>query len=98
MNVDCEVCKQTMNEGCGCLVEHYEIGRFIYSRIKVGDADDLFDDLPYDYICRDCNAGYGQFHHSGCSKEVCPHCKSQAFLCDCVKAVNQSVLCLRAIR
>lgn len=55
-----------------------------YSRIKVGDPDDLIPDMGRDDHCRDCNARTGQYHHVGCALERCPICREQFFLCGCV--------------
>ncbi|MDR0531395.1 MAG: hypothetical protein LBG83_04950 [Oscillospiraceae bacterium] len=77
----CNICKHTMAPECGCSLARYKAEGKFYDRIRVGSREDI---IPETMLCRDCNAGIGQYHHLGCAQERCPMCREQFFLCDCI--------------
>ena len=77
----CNVCKSEMRPNCGCDIAKFRLGDRRYERIRTGYKDDI---IPGTTICRDCNAGAGQYHHLGCAQERCPNCLQQFFLCHCL--------------
>lgn len=81
----CEYCGKVMLDCDGC-----EVTTLImnddkeYDRIPVGAEGDLYYGYADEgFRCRDCNASYGTYHHSGCDAETCPKCHEQLLDCDC---------------
>lgn len=85
MKATCVFCKQKMEEGNGCTI----------AKETMGDGR-ILDRLPYrgetGPFCGDCNAGVGQFHHSGCDLERCASCNLQALGCDCYLTEEEKIL------
>jgi len=77
----CNVCKYGMGPNRGCSAARYKVNGKFYDRIRVGSCEDI---IPETTLCRDCNAGKGQYHHLGCAQERCPMCREQFFLCRCI--------------
>jgi hypothetical protein len=71
-----------MDPGVGCSLTHVSKTRRGKSvkRVFCGDAGDWGAGDP-DYVCNDCNAGFGQPHHPGCDTERCPSCGGQMLGC-----------------
>lgn len=85
MKAKCEYCGKVMLESDGCDdgILTLNDGKD-YKRIAVGDEFDYFYEIAdEDFRCHDCNAAYGEYHHSGCDCEVCPKCHEQFIGCDC---------------
>ena len=53
-----------------------------YSPIKVGEAEDMTDLLGGK--CSECGANMYEYHHVGCSLEICPVCRQHRSSCECV--------------
>lgn len=81
----CEYCNKDMLKSNGCDVALLTMNDGEdYLRIAVGEEGDLFYGLADEgFRCHDCNAAYGEFHHSGCDCERCPKCHEQLLSCDC---------------
>lgn len=79
----CSDCGKEMSPGTGCGCSHIMLGGKDYERIKAGDDLDFDPNMEVGDVCHDCNAGLGQYHHSGCDAERCPVCSGQLISCDC---------------
>jgi len=80
----CKVCCHQMEPKRGCTLSHLIINGKSHERIKVCSPQDLLcNEMDESFICHDCNAGAGQYHHLGCDSERCVVCQDQLFLCDC---------------
>ena len=79
----CSDCGKEMAPGNGCTCSSIMLGGKTYERIKVGDERDFEPNMSAGEVCHDCNAGVGQYHHSGCDAERCPACGGQLITCDC---------------
>jgi len=53
-----------------------------YNPVKVGEAEDSTYIL--EGKCSECGAHIYEYHHAGCSFEICPVCRQQRSFCDCV--------------
>ena len=81
----CKDCDQQMAPKNGCLFSRIQINGKTYTRVKHGDAGDFGEGITdKDFVCHDCNAGIGQYHHMGCDAERCPKCHMQLLGCDCL--------------
>lgn len=79
----CEVCHREMLNGAGCAVSKIHIGGKVYERIPVGGKSDWGEKGGMNYVCHDCAAKQGTYHHWGCDIERCPVCGRQLISCDC---------------
>ncbi|MEG1013683.1 MAG: hypothetical protein RSE58_06195 [Clostridia bacterium] len=79
----CQVCQCEMLTANGCAVNKIHIGGKAYERIPVGGKGDWGKDEGANYVCSDCGAHQGGFHHWGCDVERCPACGRQLISCDC---------------
>ena len=79
----CKTCKGDMLHVDGCEPFILIHGCKQYSRVKVGDAGDMYENGNADTRCTDCGARYGHYHHYGCDCENCPVCDDQLIFCDC---------------
>ena len=79
----CEICGQEMLGAHGCTVSKVHISGKVYDRIPVGGKGDWGEQEGADYVCGDCGAHQGGFHHWGCDVERCPACGMQLISCDC---------------
>ena len=79
----CSDCGREMTPGTGCGCSQVSLGGKTYERIRAGDDRDFDPDMADGDVCHDCNAGLGQYHHSGCDAERCPCCGGQLLSCDC---------------
>jgi hypothetical protein len=79
----CTDCGLDMLTADGCTMENIETKGKSYKRIKCGDAGDWGEDEGAGYVCHDCNAKPGHYHHLGCDTERCPKCGGQLISCGC---------------
>lgn len=82
----CRCCYQRKKPRHGCFLSYVRIKKSIFKRIKVGSALSIEADtgkVKRDYLCKECNAGKGQYHHYGCKMERCPFCTNQLVGCRC---------------
>ena len=82
MTIRCKICGRDMNKDNGCSLSSLYINKIKYTRIKVGDPDDLRS-IPKGKRCPDCGAKYGYYHHYCCDGETCPKCHQQLLSCEC---------------
>jgi len=66
-------CGKEMSPGNGCLFNFFET--------KSGKELERIPHSEQEF-CNDCNVGFGQYHHSECNVERCPHCGQQALGCE----------------
>jgi len=80
----CITCKNDVLKSDGCKPFLYSTdGKKQYSRIKVGDAGDMYESSGTDSRCTDCGAKHGHSHHFNCDCECCPVCGGQLITCGC---------------
>jgi len=82
----CRFCYQRKAPKYGCYLSYIIINRRIYKRIKIGSSLSTEADtgkIGKDYLCPDCNAGKGQYHHYNCFMERCPVCVEPLIGCRC---------------
>ena len=70
----CNVCKGDMSKVDGCKPSPIRYQGKQYTRVKVGDASDFYEDGNAKTRCTDCGAKHGYYHHDGCDCERCPVC------------------------
>lgn len=78
----CEYCRREMTDGGGCSrAPHMFADGEIIGQIKFGDEGteglDLYERCPV------CGCEKGQYHHLGCSIELCPRCRKPLTECQC---------------
>lgn len=78
----CQMCKRDMQTAKGCVRHAYVHKGKEIPAIKCGGAGDWGEGTP-DYVCGDCNAKFGEYHHYGCDTERCPVCGGQFISCAC---------------
>ena len=79
----CKVCNGNMLTANGCKPFEFIHENKQYSRFKVGDAGDFYENGNADTWCTDCGSKHGHYHHPGCDCEYCPVCGDQLLFCDC---------------
>lgn len=81
---NCEICKKEIFKSDGCSIDTVSIDGKIYDRIKFGyECENLIEEKPEDFRCRDCGVKVGEYHHWNCGIEKCPACKNQLIGCEC---------------
>ena len=85
MDSPCIACKSDRLKVDGCVPYSYSTdGKTKYTRIKVGDAGDMYENDGADARCTGCGSKYGHPHHFRCDCELCPVCGRQKMTCRCV--------------
>ena len=83
MGAICKACNGDMLKVDGCKPTLFYYENEPYARVKVGDADDFYEDGDANTRCTDCGAKFGHYHHDGCDCERCPVCGEQLLSCEC---------------
>lgn len=78
----CDICEREMATASGCVKHAYIHNKKQIRAIKCGGTGDWGEGDP-SYVCHDCNAKYGEYHHPGCDTERCPVCCGQLISCNC---------------
>jgi len=82
IDAPCIACRGDKQKVDGCNLYYFSRdGKQKYTKVKVGDAGDMYESGGVDSRCADCGAKYGFSYHFRCMNEICPICGSK--LCDC---------------
>jgi hypothetical protein len=76
----CEYCDREM-DGTECGYGHVVINGQEFSRIRLGDAKEKWEEMGLEEVACECVTPIGGIHHVHCDQEVCPRCGGQFLVC-----------------
>lgn len=83
-----ECCDSPMDKPYGCMSMFVKSKERLYRRLPVGTEflrvdKKVWPDDNTKYTCLDCFVNWGELHHWGCERELCPVCLGQLVSCNC---------------
>lgn len=82
--IECGYCHKQTSRAKGCAAFPIVCNGITYAQIKVGDHGDGQAGIR-NAICPGCGAAYGNYHHAGCPREICPVCNRLLSTCGCAE-------------